>query len=145
MKGKVIVKDGVVTVSEAGMKALGGTLLVNAIYDTRDTLRPVVRCRPAHQPGESSRKRLIHSIRFKCSLRQLQDWAAMFPSALKYKSLLGSNMMPVISTITGGGEMQSESVQILESRTFDLMKNVLKLNQAYDQHSKGYQRNFCHK
>ena len=25
---------------------------------------------------------------------------------MKYKSLLGSNMMPVISTITGGGEMQ---------------------------------------
>jgi hypothetical protein len=39
--------------------------------------------------------------------------------------------MPVISTITGGGEMRSESVQILESKTFDMMKNVLKLDQKY--------------
>ena len=81
VKGKVVVKDGVVTVSEAGMKTLGGTLLVNAVYDTRDTLRPVCQCRPAYQHGEPSRKRLIHSTRFKCSLRQLQDWAAMLPSA----------------------------------------------------------------
>ena len=42
VKGKVVVKDGVVTVSEAGMNTLGGTLLLNAVYDTRDTLRPAV-------------------------------------------------------------------------------------------------------
>ena len=42
VNGKVSVKDGVVNISNAGMKALGGSLLVDASYDTRDTLNPEV-------------------------------------------------------------------------------------------------------
>jgi vacuolar-type H+-ATPase subunit H len=50
---------------------------------------------------------------------------------LNYGSLLGKDMMPLISTITGGGEIRSEMVQILESKTFDQMKGVIKLNAGY--------------
>ena len=130
VKGKVVVKDGVVTVSEAGMKTLGGTLLVNAVYDTRDTLRPAV-----------SADLLISMVNIKEVFNAFNTVQKLAPAAaglggnvtvsMKYKSLLGSNMMPVIRTITGGGEIRSESVQILESKTFDLVKNVLKLNQKY--------------
>jgi len=130
VKGKVVVKDGVVTVSEAGMNTLGGTLLVNAVYDTRDTLRPDV-----------SADLLISMVSIKEAFNTFNTVQMFAPASaglggnvtvgMKYKSLLGSNMMPVISTITGSGEMHSESVQILESKTFDLMKNVLKLNQKY--------------
>jgi hypothetical protein len=130
VKGKVAVKDGVVTVSEAGMKTLGGTFLVNAVYDTRDTLRPAV-----------SADLLISMVAIKEAFNTFNTVQMLAPAAaglggnvtvaLKYKSLLGSNMMPVISTITGGGEMRSESVQILESKTFEMIKNVLKLNQQY--------------
>lgn len=130
VKGKVAVKDGVVTVSEAGMKALGGTMLVNAVYDTRDTLRPAV-----------SADLLISMVAIKEAFNTFNTVQMLAPAAaglggnvtvgMKYKSLLGSNMMPVISTITGSGQMHSESVQILESKTFDLMKNVLKLDQKY--------------
>jgi hypothetical protein len=130
VSGKVAVKNAVVTVSEVVMKTLGGTLLVNAIYDTRDTLRPVVNA-----------DLLISMVSIKEAFNTFNTVQKFAPAAaglggyvtvgMKYKSLLGSNMMPVISTITGGGEMHSESVQILESKTFDLMKNVLKLNQKY--------------
>ena len=130
VRGKVTVKDGVVTVSEAVMKTLGGTLLANAVYDTRDTLRPSV-----------SADLLISKVTIKEAFNTFNTVQKLAPAAaglggnvtvsMKYKSLLGSNMMPVISTITGGGEMHSESVQILESKTFDQIKNVLKLNQKY--------------
>ncbi len=130
VRGKVTVKDGVVTVSEAVMKTLGGTLLANAVYDTRDTLRPSV-----------SADLLISTVTIKEAFNTFNTVQKLAPAAaglggnvtvgMKYKSLLGSNMMPVISTITGGGEMHSESVQILESKTFDQIKNVLKLNQKY--------------
>jgi hypothetical protein len=130
VKGTVLVKDGVVTVREAGMKALGGSLLVNAVYDTRDTLRPAV-----------SADLLISTVAIKDAFNTFNTVQKLAPAAaglggnvtvsMKYKSLLGSNMMPVITTITGGGEMRSESVQILESKTFDQIKNVLKLKQAY--------------
>jgi len=38
---------------------------------------------------------------------------------LSYESLLGSNMMPVISTITGGGKLRSDEITILESVAYD--------------------------
>jgi vacuolar-type H+-ATPase subunit H len=50
---------------------------------------------------------------------------------MEFRSLLGSNMMPLIGTISGSGEVSSESVQILESKSFDRIKSVLKMNQAY--------------
>jgi hypothetical protein len=40
-------------------------------------------------------------------------------------------MMPLIASMSGNGEINSESVQILESKTFDRIKSVLKMNQAY--------------
>lgn len=113
VKGKVVVKDGVVTVSEAGMNTLGGTLHLNAVYDTRDTLRPDV-----------SADLLISMVSIKEAFNTFNTVQMFAPAAaglggnvtvgMKYKSLLGSNMMPVINTITGSGEMHSELVQILE-------------------------------
>ena len=130
VKGNIIIKDGMVTLREAGMKALGGTLLVNAVYDTRDTLNPKV-----------SADLLVSMANIKEAFNAFNTVQMLAPAAaglggnvnvgMKYESLLGSNMMPIISTITGGGELRSESVQLLESKTFDQIKNVLKLNQAY--------------
>ncbi len=50
---------------------------------------------------------------------------------LSYESLLGSNMMPVISTITGGGKLQSDEITLLESAAYDKMKELLKLGEKY--------------
>lgn len=130
VKGSIIVKEGVVTVSKAGMKTLGGSLLFSAVYDPRDTLRPKV-----------DADLLVSRANIKEAFNAFNTVQKLAPAAnglggnvtigLKYKSLLGNNMMPVIGTITGGGNISSESVQILASKTFDLIKNVLKLNQAY--------------
>jgi len=142
VKGRIIVKDGVVTVSKAGMKTLGGSLLFNAVYDTRDTLRPKV-----------DADLLVSRANIKEAFNAFNTVQKLAPVAnglggnvtigLKYKSLLGSNMMPVIGTITGGGNISSESVQILESKTFDLIKNVLKLNQAYSNTIKDLKATFA--
>jgi len=130
VKGNIIVRDGVLTVSKAGMNTLGGSMVFSAVYDTRDTLKPKVVA-----------NLLVSAVGIKDAFNAFNTVQMLAPAAtglggnvsldMKYESLLGSNMMPVISTITGGGKVWSESVQILESKTFDLMKNVLKLNQSY--------------
>ncbi|MDZ7635010.1 MAG: AsmA-like C-terminal region-containing protein [Bacteroidales bacterium] len=50
---------------------------------------------------------------------------------MDFKSLLGSNMMPLINTMSASGVISSESVQILESKSFERIKSVLKMDQAY--------------
>ncbi len=130
VRGNVVVRDGVVTMKETGMKALGGSLLVNAAYDTRDTLKPMV-----------DAEMFITSVDIKEAFNSFNTVKQLMPAAsglggdvsvkFSFKSLLGSNMMPVISTLSGMGEASSQSVQILESKAFDRIKSVLKMNQAY--------------
>ncbi len=130
VKGNIIMRNGVVTIRETGMKALGGTIVMNADYDTRDTLKPSVRA-----------DLKITSVGIKEAFNTFNTVRQLAPIAgglggsvsvgMKYESLLGSDMMPVISSIAGGGDVRSETVQILESNTFDQVKSVLRLNESY--------------
>ncbi len=141
VKGNIIVRNGVVTVRETGMNALGGSLLVNADYDTRDTLKPVIKA-----------DMKISSVSIKEAFNTFNSVQKLAPAAkglggnislgMKYESLLGENMMPLISSITGGGELKSEMVQILESKTFDQMKSVLSLKSGYTNMVKDLKANF---
>lgn len=130
VKGNLTVHDGVVNIRETGMKALGGMILMNAEYDTRDTLKPSVKA-----------DMKITSIGIKDAFSAFNTVQRLAPAAqglggnlsagFKYESLLGIDFMPVLASITGGGTVTSEMVQLLESKTFDQMKGVLKLNSEY--------------
>ena len=43
VKGHIIVRDGILSIRETGMNILNGTISMNADYDTRDTLKPVMK------------------------------------------------------------------------------------------------------
>jgi hypothetical protein len=43
LKGHILVKDGVLSMRETGMDILGGSVVMNADYDSRDTLKPFVK------------------------------------------------------------------------------------------------------
>ena len=130
VKGNVTVRDGTVTVRETGMKALGGSLLVNAVYDTRDTIKPKV-----------DADMMISAVNIKETFNAFNSVRQLMPAAaglggnvsvkIGFSSILGQNMMPILNSLSGNGEINSESVQILESKSFDRMKNVLKMNPAY--------------
>ena len=130
VKGHVIIRDGVLSIRETGMNILGGLLLMNADYDTRDTLKPVMR-------GDFD----IQSMGVKDGFNAFNTIQMLAPAAkgvagkvnvkLSYESLLGSNMMPVISTITGGGKLRSDEITILESVAYDKMKELLKLGDTF--------------
>jgi hypothetical protein len=130
VKGNIIVRDGVVSLNETGMKALGGSLVMNAAYNTRDTLKPIV-----------DADVLISAVSIKEAFNTFNTVRKLMPIAsglggnvsvrMKYNSLLGQNIMPVISTISGNGEINSESVQVLETKAFDQMKGLLKIDPSY--------------
>jgi len=130
VKGNIIVRDGVIIFNETGMKALGGSLVMNAVYDTRDTLKPMV-----------DADMQISAVSIKEAFKTFNTVQKLMPVAsglggnvsvrMKYNSLLGKNIMPVISTISGNGEIRSESVQVLETKAFDQMKGLLKIDPSY--------------
>jgi hypothetical protein len=130
VKGHIFTKDGILSFRETGMNILGGTILMNADYDTRDTLKPVMK-------ADFEMK----NIAIKDAFNTFNTVQKMAPAAknidgrinakLNYNSLLGSDMMPVVQTINGAGNIQSDEITLLESKTFDKMKEVLKLGDKY--------------
>jgi hypothetical protein len=130
VKGHIIVRNGILSLKETGMNILNGIVSMNADYDTRDTLKPVMK-------ADFDMK----NIGIKDAFVTFNTVQKLAPAAkgidgkisakLSYVSLLGRDMMPVTSTINGSGKLQSDEITLVESATFDKMKEVLKLGDKY--------------
>jgi predicted ester cyclase len=130
VKGHVIVKDGVLSIRKTGMNILGGAMMMNADYDTRDTLKPVMKAdfEMKNIEVKDAFNTFVTLQKFAPTAKGL---AGKVNVNLAYESLLGSDMMPVITTINGAGKIQSDQIQLLESATFDKFKEFLKLGDKY--------------
>jgi len=130
VKGHIIVRNGILSIRETGMNILSGTISMNADYDTRDTLKPFTKADFDMQ-----------NISVKDAFDTFNTVQKLVPAAkgidgkisaeLTYESLLGSDMMPVTNTINGAGKLQSDEITLVESATFDKMKETLKLGDKY--------------
>jgi hypothetical protein len=130
VKGHIIVRNGILSIREAGMNLLNGTVSMNADYDTRDSLKPLMKADFDMQ-----------NIGVKDAFNTFSTVQKMAPAAkgidgkinakLAYVSLLGKDLMPVINSINGEGKLQSDEITLLESTTFDKMKDMLKLGDKY--------------
>jgi hypothetical protein len=130
VKGQLIVRDGMLRIRQTGMNILDGTISMNADYDTRDTLKPTME-------ADFDVRNIAVSDAFK-TFNTVQKMApaakgldGKISSTLTFSSLLGSDMMPVTSSIDGYGKIQSEQITLLESATFDKIKETLKLGDKY--------------
>jgi hypothetical protein len=130
VKGHIIVNNGILSIRETGMNILGGLISMNADYDTRDTLKPKMKADID-----------MRSIGIKDAFSAFNTVQKLAPAAkgiegrmnlnLAFESLLGSDMMPLIESIIGGGKLQSDEVTLVESKAYDMMKRVLKLSDSY--------------
>jgi hypothetical protein len=130
VKGHIIVRDGILSIKDAGMNILNGTISMNADYDTRDTLKPVMK-------ADFDMK----NIEVKDAFKTFNTVQKLAPAAknidgkinakMAYVSLLGKDMMPITNSINGSGNLQSNQITLLESTTFDKMKETLKLGDKY--------------
>lgn len=130
VKGHIVVRNGTVNIRETGMNILGGQVSLNALYDTRDTLKPVVKAELTLQNmGIKEAFNTFNTVQKLAPAAKGVD--GKMSAKFSYSSLLRKDFMPVISTITGGGKLESEEVKLIESASFDRMKEVLKLRSDY--------------
>jgi len=130
VKGHLIIRDGILSIRDAGMNILSGTIAMNADYDTRDTLKPVMK-------ADFDMK----NIGVKDAFNTFNTVKQLVPAAkgidgkinanLAFNSLLGKDMMPVTNSINGSGKLQSDQITLVESKTFDKIKETLKLGDKY--------------
>jgi hypothetical protein len=130
MKGHIIIRNGVLNLKETEMNILGGIIAMDADYDTRDSLKPLIRA------GLS-----IQNLGVKDAYNTFNTIQKIAPAAagvdgkvnveMNYESLLGGNMMPLVHTITGGGNIRSDEVTLVTSAAYDKMKELLKLGENF--------------
>jgi len=130
VKGHIIVRNGILSIRDAEMDILNGKILMNADYDTRDTLKPVMKADFDMQNIEiNDAFNTFNTVQKLAPATKGID--GKINARLAYVSLLGSDMMPVINTINGSGKLQSDEITLVESVTFDKMKETLKLGDKY--------------
>ena len=130
VKGHIVAKDGILSFRETSMHILGGTISMNADYDTRDTLKPVMKADFDMQNiGISDAFNTFNTVKKLAPAAKGID--GKISAKLNYSSLLGHDMMPVTNSINGSGNVKSNEVTLLESKTFNQMKEVLKLGDKY--------------
>jgi len=130
MKGHIIIRNGVLNLKETEMNILGGIIAMDADYDTRDSLKPLIKA------GMS-----IQNLGVKDAYNTFNTIQKLAPAAagvdgkvnveMNYESLLGGNMMPVVHTITGGGSIRSDEITLVTSAAYDKMKELLKLGDNF--------------
>lgn len=130
IKGKMVVRDGMLQVSNTGMDIVGGKIIMNALYDTRDSLKPVM-----------SADLAATDILVKEAFETFNTVQKLAPAAkgidgaismtINFSSLLASDMMPVTNSINGEGVITSKELQFVDSPTFKKIGDVLKLGDKY--------------
>jgi hypothetical protein len=112
------------------MDILGGTISMNADYDTRNTLNPVMKADfDLQNIGIRDAFNAFNTVQKLAPAAKGID--GKIDAKLNYSSLLGRDMMPVTNSILGLGNVKSNEITLLESKTFDQMKEVLKLGENY--------------
>lgn len=130
VKGHITAKDGVLSFRETEMNILGGTIGMNADYDTRDTLKPVMKADFNMQNiGIRDAFNTFNMVQKLAPAAKGID--GKISAKLNYVSLLGKDMMPLVNSINGSGNIKSNEITLLESKTFDKMKETLKLGDKY--------------
>jgi hypothetical protein len=130
LRGHIVVRNGVLSIKETGMQLLGGTVVMNADYDTRDSLKPSVKA-----------DLVMESLGIRDAFNTFNSVQKLAPTSngingnagikLSYSSLLGKDFMPVIQSMNGGGKLQSDEVTLVESAVYRKIKEVLKLSDNY--------------
>lgn len=130
VKGHIMLRNGILSIRDASMDILGGTIAMNADYDTHDTLKPVMKADFDMQNiGVKDAFNTFNTVKRLAPAAKGID--GKINAKLNYVSLLGKDMMPVINSINGTGIIKSNEITLLESKTFNQMKEVLKLGDKY--------------
>lgn len=125
--GEILLKDSKLILNGLSMNLLDGSMEVDGEYNVSDTLNPTVTMNL--EMREIDIAAAYHSFNMVKALTPFaKNLNGKVSASIDFSGKLGEDMMPVVSTIYGSGELHSREIQILSSPGFDQMKNLLKMN-----------------
>ena len=141
IRGNILLKEGVLIIRETGLQSLGGKVVVNAQYDSRDTINPSLDADLTISGiGIRESFNTFNTVRMLASVAEGMDGSVSMN--FNFSSLIGKGMMPVVESINGGGRMRSEEVQLVSSPIYEAFTSVLQIGESYSNTFKDLDANF---
>lgn len=138
MDGEITMKDGVMSLHEAGFNSLNAKFNVTGDYDTRDMAHPIF----DFDLG-------IEELDINRSYKQIKLIQQLAPSAAntygklslsyKLKGELAKDLQPKLETLVGGGTMRIAEAKINGMKIFDEISKSAKKSEINDPHLKDFQ------
>jgi len=123
MQGKVIMRNGIVTLENVAFNSLGGQFVSNGKYDTSDPAKPAFDF-DLDIKNLSFQKSYNTFNTIKTFAPLAQNITGDFSTKFKIAGLLGQDMLPIMQTLTGGGD-----ISVVEAA----IKGVTLLNKLSEQ------------
>ncbi|WP_016776249.1 AsmA family protein [Anaerophaga thermohalophila] len=125
VKGEIRIVDGRVILDGLKSNMLNGSMLISGEYNTADTLRPFVNFDMALETIDIHQA--VNSFSVVDSIMPIAKKAVGTVSTnLKFNSLIGNDMSPILSSINGGGLLNSKGVEISGAKVQNALATMLK-------------------
>jgi uncharacterized protein involved in outer membrane biogenesis len=122
--GKITIVDGRVILDGLRSNMLDGSMVVSGEYNTADTLKPFVNFDMALNTIDVHKA--ANSFSMIDSMMPIAKRAVgTISTNLKFNSLIGADMSPVLSSIGGGGLLESKGVEISGAKVQTAMASML--------------------
>ncbi len=127
MKGTVIVRDGTVRMDQVAFNSLGGSFITNGVYDPKEKTRPAFAF-DLNMTNVSVQEAFNTFNTVKALMPMAQYIQGKVSTDFKIGGLLAQDMMPVYSSLTGGGVIQILQAVLKDAPVLAAVERVTRLN-----------------
>jgi len=127
VKGDVIMKDGVLKMDQLGFNTLGGTIVTNGSYDTRDVKSPKFDMNlDIDKVGIKQAYASFATLKSFAPIAQNLD--GNFSSKMALAGNLDKEMSPVMNTVSGNGLVKVASAALTGNKVLEQVQQVTKVS-----------------
>ncbi len=124
-KGKITVRNGIVSLDGMDMNLLDGKIIMGGAYNTQNIDKPFADF--TFNASSIDLTKTANSFSVIDSLMPIaKSSKGKISATLHYNSLLDNEMSPVISSITGNGNLKSPFIEVSNSKVLNGMAQLLK-------------------
>jgi hypothetical protein len=125
--GTVTVRNSAVDLSDLKMNLMGGSMVVNGSYSTKNVMVPKVDFNLSISNFDVQQTfKTFNTVQAIAPVAQYTN--GKFSTTLHYTSDLGADMMPLIETMNGGGTLSTSSVVVDGFPALKKLDEALKMN-----------------
>jgi hypothetical protein len=129
VRGNLALKDGVLSFRDAGMRALGGQIVMNGRYDPRDLTAPLFDF--ALDLSNLSIAQAFESFNtVKAFAPVAQHLTGNFNTNLNFSGILGQDMIPVLSSINAKGILKVADAAFRNSQMLQTITSLTQLSET---------------